>query len=122
MPEDEWFGQRISQTPGLKVANAEESKHFSVEEVYHEKPMGYHVRDLGGGKLPEGVWKSKEQRKKIFEYCPELVLVMDMKLERERCEGDDGEGHMDKTPPLQERGLEFGSRDYVPAFRNEIEY
>lgn len=105
---------------GLKVANGEEQKRFSVEEIYHEKPMGFHVRDFGGGKLADKVWKNREQRKKIFDYCPELVLIMDMKLERERCDGDNGEGKIDNSPPLDARGLV--EKKYVPAFRNEVEY
>jgi uncharacterized protein YbbK (DUF523 family) len=96
--------------PGLKVANGEQENHFSVEEVWHERPMGYHVRNLGGGKLPEGVWKSKAQRKKIFDYCPEIVIIMPMKLERERCEGDNGEGELRDMPKLMERDdLDVGS-------------
>lgn len=118
-PEDEWFGKRISNAPGLKVASGEEAKHFAVEEVWHEKPMGYHVRDMGNGKLPENVWKKRENRKKILDYCPEIVIIMDMKLERERCDGDNGEGIIDKAAPLDAKSFE--SR-YVPAFRNELEY
>lgn len=62
-----------------------------------EKPMGYHIRDGGNG-ISENVWKDPEQRKKIFEYCPELSLIMDMKLERERCAGDNKQGTIEPTP------------------------
>ena len=58
--------------------------------------MGYHVRE-GGQNLRDGVWKDPERRKQIFEYCPELSLIMDMKLERERCEGDNLEGGIGPT-------------------------
>jgi hypothetical protein len=74
---------------------------FSVEEVYHEKPMGYHLR-VGAGHLPEGVWKNREQRKNIIEYCPEIAIILDMKLERERCGGDNGEGKLSDMPPNDE--------------------
>lgn len=90
-PEDEWFGKRITVLPGAKVANAAEEDHFSVEDVWHERPMGYHVR---AGNLAEDVWKDPARRKQIFEYCPELSMIMDMKLERERCEGDNKEGEI----------------------------
>jgi hypothetical protein len=90
-PEDEWFGKRITVLPGAKVANAEEENHFSVESVWHDKPMGFHVRD-GGESLAEDVWKDPNRRKANFEYCPELAMIMPMKLERERCEGDDLKG------------------------------
>jgi len=96
-PEDEWFGKRMTTMTGIKVATGEMEDHFSVEDVWHERPMGYHVR----AGLPEGVWKPREQRKKIFEYCPEIVMIMDMKLERERCEGDNGEGELAHMPVIE---------------------
>lgn len=77
--------------PGSVVASGEKEKQFSVEDVYHEKPLGYHVRDGGQG-LSDDVWKDPAKRKANFEYCPELSMIMPMKLERERCEGDNKEG------------------------------
>jgi Protein of unknown function (DUF5672) len=91
LPEDEWFGKRITLLPGAKVANATQENHFAVEDVWHEKPMGYHVR---ADNLADDVWKDPTRRKSNFEYCPELSMIMDMKLERERCEGDNGEGEI----------------------------
>lgn len=82
-PEDEWFGTRVWTLPGTKVASGTDGQ-LAVEDTYIEKPMGFHVRD-GGSDLPDAVWKDPAQRKKIFEYCPELTMIMDMKLERERC-------------------------------------
>jgi len=79
--------------PGLKIASGEDENHFSVEESWHDKPMGYHLRD-GGGHLPSKVWKDKAQRKKLLEYCPDIAIILPMKLERERCEGDNGEGEL----------------------------
>lgn len=85
--------------PDLKVASALDSQHFSVEEVYHEKPMGYHLRN-GEDHLPTGVWKNKAQRSSILKYCPELGIILPMKLERERCEGDNREGVIDSKVTL----------------------
>jgi len=55
--------------------------------------MGYHVRD-GGENLADDVWKDQHRRKSNFNYCPELAMIMPMKLERERCEGDNREGEI----------------------------
>lgn len=93
-PEDEWFGKRVYILPGAKVASGLEDA-LAVEDVYFEGAMGYHVRD-GGRNLNDGVWKNPEQRKKIFNYCPELSMIMDMKLERERCPGDNKQGEIAK--------------------------
>ncbi|KAK2000073.1 hypothetical protein LX36DRAFT_572944 [Colletotrichum falcatum] len=93
--EDEWFGKRLWVMQGEKVAHGKKGV-LAVEDIYMEKPMGYHVRD-GGNSLSDTVWKDPKQRKKIFNYCPELSMIMDMKLERERCEGDNGEGGIGPT-------------------------
>lgn len=100
-PEDEWFGKRIYLLPGAKVAAGMEGA-LAVEDIYMEKPMGYHIKN-GGQDLNEKVWKTPDQRKKIFDYCPELSLIMDMKLERERCPGDNqqGKGTIRPTPAEQ---------------------
>lgn len=93
-PEDEWFGKRIMAMPDYKVASGLDAQHFSVEEVYHEAPMGYHLRN-SEGHLPTGVWKNSDQRARIIKYCPEISIILPMKLERERCEGDNREGGID---------------------------
>lgn len=64
-----------------------------MENVYHEKAMGFHVPN-GGEELADEVWKDPVQRKVIFEYCPEVAMIMPMKLERERCEGDNLRGEI----------------------------
>jgi hypothetical protein len=95
-PEDEWFGTRLWVLPGAKVASGTDGQ-LAVEDTYIDKPMGFHVKD-GGSELPDAVWKDPTQRRKIFDYCPELSLIMDMKLERERCEGDDKKGKLWPVP------------------------
>ena len=93
--EDEWFGKRVINLPGTKVA-AGENGQLAVEDIYIPEPMGFHVRD-GGNHLADAVWKDPDQRKEIFTYCPELSLIMDMKLEMERCPGDDKKGSIAYT-------------------------
>ena len=116
-PEDEWFGKRITVLPGAKVANGKQEDHFSVEDIYHEKPMGYHVR----ADLAEDVWKDPERRKKNFEYCPELAMVMDMKLERERCEGDNKQGEILDEAAQRMRATQEATKDLVkPAIPNRL--
>ncbi|KAL7798295.1 hypothetical protein V8C37DRAFT_418678 [Trichoderma ceciliae] len=94
-PEDEWFGKRLWVLPGAKVASRLDGA-IAVEDVYMEKPMGYHVRE-GGSNLNEHVWGDATRRREILEYCPELSMIMDMKLERERCPDDDGDGDRELT-------------------------
>lgn len=95
-PEDEWFGKRLLSLPSERVTSSSDPI-FTVEDIYHERPMGYHVRGGGGEGMADAVWKDRERRRGIFEYCPELGLVMDMKLEVERCEGDNGQGGIGPT-------------------------
>ncbi|KAL8387890.1 hypothetical protein RB595_009600 [Gaeumannomyces hyphopodioides] len=94
-PEDEWFGKRLWILPGEKVASGVDGA-LALEDVYVENPMGFHIRD-GGKDLKDAIWKNKEQRKKLFNYCPELALIMDMKLERQRCKGDNGESNLSQA-------------------------
>ena len=101
-PEDEWFGKRLWVLPGEKVAAGSEGV-LAVEDVPMESPMGYHVREGGRG-ISDNVWKTPAQRKAIFNYCPELSMIMDMKLERERCPEDNGEGGL--GPTAAEREIE----------------
>lgn len=90
-PEDEWFGKRLWVLPGAKIASKLEGA-ISVEDVYMERPVGFHIRE-GGGDLNESMWSDAARRREIFEYCPEVSMIMDMKLERERCPDDDGSGN-----------------------------
>ncbi|TLD31291.1 hypothetical protein PspLS_02225 [Pyricularia sp. CBS 133598] len=109
-PEDEWFGRRVWVLPGERVASGFDGM-LAVEDVYMQRPMGFHVREFGRT-LSDDVWKNHEQRQKIFEYCPELSLIMDMKLERERCEGDDREGTIKPVPkPVEDKEKEKKTKE-----------
>lgn len=83
-PEDHWLVGRIATLPEANLPPPEVEKYFSVQSVWHEKPLGYHVGANGANRFPE-IWHSYERRKQIYEYCPEIKMVLDMKLERERC-------------------------------------
>ena len=76
--------------PDAKVA-PDVGHAFAVESVYSPNAMGFHVRN-GGTDLPVQVWFDPTQRAKIFEYCPELTMIMEMRLKREACVGDDAFG------------------------------
>lgn len=43
--------------------------------------MGYYI----GNSLDGAMWKDPQLRRQILHYCPEVSLVLDMKLEREQC-------------------------------------
>ncbi|TAQ88302.1 hypothetical protein B7494_g3392 [Chlorociboria aeruginascens] len=108
-PEDVWFGKRITLLPGATVASGEEEDHFAVENIWHEKPIGYHVRD-GGKELPEEVWKDPQHRKDIFAYCPELSMIMPMKLERERCPEEEKQVSSEAKKLADDRGKKQGAQ------------
>ena len=81
-PEDQWLSARLGLLPGARMCPPDREREFAVEDVWHEWPMGYHVNPAG---LGADVWELKEKRKQIFEYCPEIKMILDMRLERERC-------------------------------------
>lgn len=66
------------------MPSPEVEKGFSVQAVWHERPLGYHISAHGTNRHHE-IWDSDERRKKIYEYCPEIKMILDMKLEKERC-------------------------------------
>ncbi|UNI13996.1 hypothetical protein JDV02_000680 [Purpureocillium takamizusanense] len=117
-PEDEWFGKRLSLMPGERVAHQFQGA-IAVENILVEKPMGYTVRGgHGGGYLDHDVWKDADLRNRIFGYCPELSIIMDMKLERERCPDDDGRGGRGTEKGFQDSGLARLAVEVKSAYYN----
>lgn len=113
--EDEWFGKRMWILPGAKVASGSDGQ-LAVEDVYIEKPMGFHARD-GGKRLADDVWKNPKQREQILNYCPELSMIMDMKLERERCPGDDKQGVIQPSAEEKKAAAERKKKEDADAAR-----
>ncbi|KAL8838577.1 MAG: hypothetical protein Q9176_004974 [Flavoplaca citrina] len=85
--EDKWLTDRIKVLPNVKLPNYEAEKKFAVEGVWDEKPMGIHVPSSNDVLLRD-VWDDPERRKQMLEYCPEIKMIVAMKLERERCQED----------------------------------
>lgn len=83
-PEDHWLVDRIATLPNANMPPPEVEKGFSVQVVWHERPLGYHISAHGTNRHHE-IWDSDERRKEIYEYCPEIKMILDMKLEKERC-------------------------------------
>jgi hypothetical protein len=80
--EDRWLSKRLGLLPKANMCPPETEKEFAVDDVWHEWPMGYHVNS---GSFSVDVWQPKAKRKQIFDYCPEIKIILDMRLERERC-------------------------------------
>ena len=87
-PEDRWFSGRIGTLSSARTPTAEAEARFCVQDVYHENPMGYHISSGGTNPQP-AVWDVPEQREKIFAWCPEVKMILDMKFKRERCAEED---------------------------------
>lgn len=78
-PEDLWLSKRLKWVKGTKIAYNSVSKDFSVESVWNERPLGFHLG--GSGRiLSGGVWGLEEKRNLTYEYCPEVKLILDMVL------------------------------------------
>lgn len=68
--EDTWVCERLKN-----AAPAQEEVNFSVESLYVERPLGYHIR--GSGKLQDPVvWGNATRRRQIFDYCPETKILL----------------------------------------------
>lgn len=81
-PEDQWLSSRLGLLPDANMCPPEKEREFAVEDVWHEWPMGYHLNPNGA---VSDVWDTRGTRKRIFDYCPEIKIILDMKLEREKC-------------------------------------
>ncbi|KAL8779959.1 MAG: hypothetical protein Q9194_001178 [Teloschistes cf. exilis] len=81
-PSDRWLSMRMGLLPDARMAPAIKEAEFSVENVWHDKPMGYRLDHH----LPDSVWGDQAQRKQIYDYCPEVKIIHEMKLERQRCQ------------------------------------
>jgi hypothetical protein len=102
--EDLWLTDRLHGLPGARIPNAAVSKTFSVESVWDETPLGYHIGWLGVHHEqvkppfdfrtsaryadPFGqIWDDQGQVDHIMEYCPEVKMILGMKLEGDKPNG-----------------------------------
>lgn len=67
--EDIWLCSHLRNLPDPNLAMT-----FSVESVYYEHPLGYHLR--GSGELYDGnIWHNRTRMNQIFDYCPETKII-----------------------------------------------
>lgn len=83
--EDLWLVNKMHELDGWHMPNADISKHFSVESVWDDRPLGYHIGWLGVHH--EQIWDEKWQVDHIMEYCPEVKIVLGMNLTGDKPEG-----------------------------------
>jgi hypothetical protein len=80
--EDLWLSSRLNQLEGAKMADASISKTFSVESVWDDNPLGYHIGWLGVHH--EQIWDDEKQVQHILEYCPEVKIILGMRLDGDK--------------------------------------
>ena len=84
--EDQWMSSRVGLLPGANMAPPAVERDFAVEDIWAERPMGYHINPTLGPGSSLDVWETKMKRRMIYEYCPEIKIVLNMRLEREQCQ------------------------------------
>ncbi|KAI9851002.1 MAG: hypothetical protein M1838_004694 [Thelocarpon superellum] len=83
-PEDEWLAARIGNLPNAKMASPNDERRFCVEDQWYEQPMGYHLgRVLEASGDP--IWNDPQRRRAIFDYCPEVKMVLPMVKVNRTC-------------------------------------
>ena len=80
--EDAWISSRMGLLPDAHMCDPVLEREFAVEDVWQERPMGYHVNPAGWS---NEVWGDRDKRRMIYDFCPEVKIILDMYLERERC-------------------------------------
>ncbi|KAF3926183.1 hypothetical protein ABW21_db0205704 [Orbilia brochopaga] len=73
--EDVWLTSRLAHLPGAHLANGTEEMRFSGEQLFQERPMGFHTGH-GGDWLYSQVWGTPELRQKMWDYCPEIKMMV----------------------------------------------
>lgn len=74
--EDRWLSDTLTERPGARMPNGTFTNHFSVESVWSERPLGYHLRGSGSA-MDQAIWGDDEKRTKIFKYCPEIKIILE---------------------------------------------
>lgn len=87
--EDQWLSKRIGLLAGANNANGSIAATFAVEDIWHSRPLGYHIHPNLNADNGKDTWAQRSRRKEIFEYCPEIKIILPMRLNREKCEGTD---------------------------------
>jgi hypothetical protein len=105
--EDEWLSNELNALPGARMAIANVSKSFSVESVWDDAPLGYHIGWMGvhhpqvclfrptlymttfwvmriTTKLSLQIWDKQNQVDHILRYCPEVKIILGMKLANDK--------------------------------------
>jgi len=79
--EDNWISQKMKDLPNSNVAPASVERTFSVEMIYEERPLGFHLGgDARTSTLYPDIWQNAQRRKEIYTYCPEIKIILDMEL------------------------------------------
>lgn len=94
--EDQWLIDRLGLLPDARMANASVAAAFCVADLWHDRPLGYHL-GASATRLPPAVWADLARRKAIYEYCPEIKMIVDMKLERQRCPVEESPPHAGRS-------------------------
>ncbi|KAG5748503.1 hypothetical protein H9Q70_008835 [Fusarium xylarioides] len=101
--DDSWFGTRLEVLPDAKLAMTLD-RPFAVQNNITSNPMGYNLQ-AHGNLVDQDVWKFPEARKAALKYCPEIHIILNMKLEKERCPGDNLMGDINATTTTTEAAL-----------------
>ncbi|KAL3421501.1 hypothetical protein PVAG01_07946 [Phlyctema vagabunda] len=83
--EDLWLSIRLARLAHANMPHANTSKTFSVESVWDDTPLGYHIGWLGVHH--EQIWDDPKQVDHILRYCPEVKLILGMKLDNDKPRG-----------------------------------
>jgi hypothetical protein len=83
--EDLWLTNHLHSLPNSHMPIANISKTFSVESVWDDTPLGYHIGWLGVHH--EQIWDDQKQVDHVLEYCPEVKIILGMKLDNDKPKG-----------------------------------
>ncbi|GAM84910.1 hypothetical protein ANO11243_029120 [Dothideomycetidae sp. 11243] len=75
--EDVWLSKKLMEHKVPNMAPKSIEMEFSSEGIYSYHPLGYHTGG-SGSYLAGAVWGKPTMRHELYEWCPEIKMIVDM--------------------------------------------
>ncbi len=104
--KNDWLSWRVNRLPGANVAEADVEARFIVRDEWQDRPLGYQMGKQNeepsragmyeeeNGFVPE-LWANPTRRRIIYEYCPEIKMILPMEWEESTWVGKGPNGEKD---------------------------
>lgn len=75
--EDLWLSLKLKEYNISNMAPKSVAMQFASESLYSHHPLGYHTGG-SGVHLARAIWGNPTIRRELYEWCPEIKMIVDM--------------------------------------------